>query len=116
MSNVKWLTFKVCNESINQKKFSGRCPPKCTNHMYSHWFRTEFMNRFLCKPTAHWLERNNIDSLLRTGVFRVAALILFNIKKTGADVAPAEFYHYVLRLSQNWQHLNCSGNFTHFHI
>ena len=34
-----------------------------TDNIYSHWFRTELMNRFSCAAFADWLERNYMDSL-----------------------------------------------------
>ena len=35
-------------------KYSFHCLPKCANHIYSDWFRTEFMNRFWCQAPNKW--------------------------------------------------------------
>ena len=52
-------------ESNNRYHFSPRFPPKCTNHIYSQWTHTEFMNTFWHKPFADWIEWNDTDCLFR---------------------------------------------------
>ena len=58
--------FVTCFDSNNSIQFSPRCPPKWTNHTYSHWFLTELKNRFWRQPIANWLERNDMVFLFRT--------------------------------------------------
>ena len=43
----------------------SRWPTKYVNRTCSHWLHTGFMNTFMCKPLANWLERNDIKSLFR---------------------------------------------------
>ena len=53
------------HESDNALLFSLHYPPKCANHIYSHWFRTELKNGFWCQAFSDWPIRNDMDSLFR---------------------------------------------------
>ena len=39
------------------------------NDRYSHWFHTEFMNRFWCQAFAGWPETNDMDSFFCCHIF-----------------------------------------------
>ena len=64
---LAWLQIYslLHHESDNALLFSLHCPPKCANHIYSHWFRTELKNGFWCQAFSNWPIRNDMDSLFR---------------------------------------------------